>query len=68
MPLDEYNPLDVGIAVRATGRDYSFDGWIVAVFFKKPRGREKGLGPLRYVVQDSRGLLLIHSSRTLELR
>ena len=66
MPLDDVKAVRISTPVRATGRDYTFEGWIVAVFNKRPTLGVKG--PLRYVVQDSRGLLLIHSPRTLELR
>ena len=66
MPLDDVKAVRISTPVRATGRDYSFEGWIVAAFNKRSTLGVKG--PLRYVVQDSRGLLLIHSPRTLELR
>lgn len=64
--IADETPFALETLVIARGRDYSFEGHIVAVFRKY--GLTQRLdGPLRYVVEDSRGLLLIHSPRTLRV-
>jgi len=53
--------LKVGDLVEKIGGDYSFEGVIVAAF-------EKRSGVPRYVVEDSRGILMImNSSQLLEI-
>ena len=64
---DDEKLFKVGQAVVAVGPYYTFEGHIVAVFHKYgPTHRLDG--PVRYVVEDSRGLLLIRSHRTLKGR
>lgn len=48
----------VNLPVTKMGGDYSFEGIVVAAFQKRS-------GAWRYVVEDDRGLLLIHSAKTL---
>jgi len=55
LPEVVFSPGDV---VEKTGGDYTFRGVVVAAFNKRD-------GQARYVVEDDRGLLLIHSNRTL---
>jgi len=50
---------NVGDVVDKKGGDYSFTGVVVAAF-------QKQSGAWRYVVEDDRGLLLIHSETTIE--
>ncbi len=57
----EFN-LKVGDKVVKVGGDYTFDGIIVAVFFKL------NAISLRYVVEDDRGVLHIFSSKNLSLK
>lgn len=57
--LPEQGAITRGSRVSANGRDYSFSGEIVASFYKR-----NGTS-LRYVVEDDRGVLLIHSPRTV---
>lgn len=52
---------DVGDKVKKKDSDYRFDGVIVAVFAKLS-------GVVRYVVEDDRGVLFIHSDKSLEPR
>ena len=49
----------VGDGVEKTGGDYRFEGTVVAAFRKKS-------GVVRYVVEDSRGLLFIFSEKDLK--
>jgi hypothetical protein len=48
----------VGDKVSKTGGDYTFHGTVVCVFRKLS-------GAIRIVAEDKRGLLLIHSEKTL---
>lgn len=50
---------NIGDVVDKKGGDYSFTGVVVAAF-------QKQSGAWRYVVEDDRGLLLIHSENTIE--
>lgn len=50
----------VGDAVEKVGGDYSFSGVVVAVVVKRS-------GAIRYVVEDSRGLLFIFNGGQLRL-
>jgi hypothetical protein len=57
--------LDVMAYVKKSTGDYTYHGWVVAKFHKLgPEGQPDG--PLRYVVQDERGLLMIMSRGQLE--
>lgn len=47
--------------VTVTGGDYTYEGYIVAIFFKR-RG-----GGTRYVVEDDNGRLFIHNAKQLGL-
>ena len=49
----------IGQRVQKSGGDYTFSGWIVAVFAKRS-------GVQRVVVEDARGLLLIMNASQLE--
>lgn len=52
--------------VKKGGGDYSYTGWVISVFNKLgPTGALDG--PVRYVVQDARGLLMIMSGTQLDL-
>jgi hypothetical protein len=58
--MDALEPtFHLGQRVRANGRDYQFEGTIQSVFRKRS-------DQIRYVVEDDRGVLLVHSGRTLE--
>lgn len=48
----------VGQSVKKVGGDYSFEGWVVAAFFKRS-------GAERYVVEDDRGILHVYSAKNL---
>ena len=52
--------IGVGSIVVKQGGDYTFRGTVVAVFTKLS-------GAVRYVVEDERGLLLIHGPATIAL-
>lgn len=49
-----------GDIVDKIGGDYTFTGTVVAVFTKLDGGQT------RYIVEDHRGLLLIHSAKVLK--
>jgi len=49
----------IGDHVVKPSGDYTFEGWVVSVF-------EKRSGTVRYVVEDSRGLLFIFNARQLD--
>lgn len=63
--IDSYRIIDnpgfeykTGDRVRKTGGDYTYSGWVVSAFRKRgPMGKQDG--PVRYVVEDGRGLLMI---------
>lgn len=68
--IDSYAIVDfgfkyhVGDRVRKTDGEYSYNGWVTAAFRKRgPTGKQDG--PVRYVVEDSRGLLVIMSDPEL---
>lgn len=44
--------MDVGDRVIKDGGDYTFEGWIIAVFTKRN-------GAVRYAVEDDRGVVMI---------
>lgn len=48
-----------GYKVAKRSGDYTFFGWIVAIFKKRS-------GQIRYVVEDERGLLLIMNEQQLQ--
>lgn len=50
----------IGDIVETDGGDFIFKGMIVATFRKRH-------GAVRYVVEDDRGILRIHSARTIKL-
>jgi hypothetical protein len=54
-----------GDAVERVGDDYTFNGTVVDVFNKFVTG-SGFTGPLRYVVQDDRGILMIMSRKDFE--
>lgn len=56
--MDDIN-FQVGDKVMKDSGDYVFEGIVIAVFAKKS-------GAIRYVVEDSRGLLLIMSTKQLK--
>lgn len=58
--MDELD-FQVGQAVVKNSGDYIFEGIVVSRFIKKS-------GAIRYVVEDSRGLLLIMSAKQLKPR
>lgn len=55
----------VGDRVHKTKGDYTFEGEVVAVFTKRATSPFVP-GPMRYVVEDDRGLLFIFSESQLE--
>lgn len=57
---EEYKPLAVGTKVRKETGDYVYEGIVVSRFTKQS-------GKLRYVVEDSRGLLFIFSHDQLTI-
>jgi len=58
--------MDVGDLVKKTSGDYTYSGFVVAKFHKL--GATGALdGPVRFVVQDARGLLMIMSDSQLQL-
>jgi len=54
----------IGARVEKTGGDYTYRGWVVAVFHK--RHRRGRVGALRYVVEDRRGLCFIFNEGQLQ--
>lgn len=55
----------VGDRVRKTGGDYTFEGEVIALFHKRAPSILSP-GPLRVIVEDDRGLLLIMNPNQLE--
>jgi hypothetical protein len=51
--------IEVGMRVRKTGGDYTYEGVVVSKFFKLS-------GACRLVVEDDRGLLFIFNAGQLE--
>ena len=49
----------IGQAVRKVGGDYTFEGTVIGVFFKKS-------GVVRYAVEDDRGVIHIYSDKVLQ--
>lgn len=61
--------IQLGSKVAKVGGDYTFVGHVVSIFTKMdgqhPDGRPMFRGPVRYVVQDDRGVLHIYSEKNL---
>lgn len=49
-----HKTLNVGDRVRVKANDYSYDGWLMAIFLKRS-------GATRLVVEDDNGRLFIHN-------
>lgn len=62
--------INLGDKVEKVGGDYTFIGFVVAKFNKMsavqlPDGIPVMAGPIRFVVQDDRGILHIYSEKNL---
>lgn len=52
--FDEISAHAIGRKVQIKGKDYTYDGWVVAAFNKRS-------GVVRYVIEDANGRCFIHN-------